>query len=230
MFERFTDRGRRVLVLAQEEARLLDHGFIGTEHILLGLMAEDQGIAANALKSMDITLAMLRERVEQVTGSVSTQPIGAPPFSPRAKKVLELSLRESLQLGHSYIGPEHLLLGLMREGQGLGATILVDLGADWNRVRQSILALMSEIPAEPRASQPTRGETMASGDDPSTPVEPRCPQCRSGLTDGVRYRTIPASSDAEGDVEPGLVMIDVVYCGRCGMTLHMFKNDGPIAS
>ena len=113
MFERFTDRARRVLVLAQEEARLLGHGFIGTEHILLGLIHEGDGIAAQVLQSLDISLEAVRMKVEEIIGA--TKPTSdSPPFTPRAKKVLELSLREALQLGHTYIGTEHVLLGLVR--------------------------------------------------------------------------------------------------------------------
>jgi ATP-dependent Clp protease ATP-binding subunit ClpC len=122
VFERFTDRARRVLVLAQEEARLLNHSFIGTEHILLGLIHEGEGVAAKALESLGISLEAVREKVEETIGMAGTAPSGSPPFTPRAKKVLELSLREALQLGHSYIGTEHMLLGLVREGEGVAAT------------------------------------------------------------------------------------------------------------
>ncbi len=143
MFERFTDRARRVLVLAQEEARLLNHSFIGTEHILLGLIHEGEGVAAKALESMGISLEAVREKVEETIGMAGTAPSGSPPFTPRAKKVLELSLREALQLGHSYIGTEHMLLGLVREGEGVAAQVLVSLGADLGRVRQQVIQLMS---------------------------------------------------------------------------------------
>jgi hypothetical protein len=143
VFERFTDRARRVLVLAQEEARLLNHSFIGTEHILLGLIAERDGLAAEALSRLDISLEAVREEVEETIGMDGTAPSGSPPFTPRAKKVLELSLRESLQLGHSYIGTEHMLLGLVREGEGVAATVLVSLGADLGRVREQVIQLMS---------------------------------------------------------------------------------------
>jgi len=143
MFERFTDRARRVLVLAQEEARLLNHSFIGTEHILLGLIHEGEGVAAKALDSLGITLEAVREKVEETIGMTGTPPSGSPPFTPRAKKVLELSLREALQLGHSYIGTEHMLLGLVREGEGVAAQVLVSLGADLGRVRQQVIQMMS---------------------------------------------------------------------------------------
>ncbi len=143
MFERFTDRARRVLVLAQEEARLLNHNFLGTEHILLGLIHEGEGVAAKALESLGISLEAVREKVEETIGPAGTQASGAPPFTPRAKKVLELSLREALQLGHNYIGTEHLLLGLIREGEGVAAQVLVSLGADLSRVRQQVIQLLS---------------------------------------------------------------------------------------
>ncbi len=143
MFERFTDRARRVLVLAQEEARLLNHSFIGTEHILLGLIHEGEGVAAKALESLGISLEAVREKVEETIGPAGSAPTGSPPFTPRAKKVLELSLREALQLGHNYIGTEHMLLGLVREGEGVAAQVLVSLGADLTRVRQQVIQLLS---------------------------------------------------------------------------------------
>ncbi|MDN5857973.1 MAG: ATP-dependent Clp protease ATP-binding subunit, partial [Pseudonocardia sp.] len=143
MFERFTDRARRVVVLAQEEARMLNHNYIGTEHILLGLIHEGEGVAAKALESLGIALEGVRQQVEEIIGQGQQAPSGHIPFTPRAKKVLELSLREALQLGHNYIGTEHILLGLIREGEGVAAQVLVKLGADLNRVRQQVLQLLS---------------------------------------------------------------------------------------
>ncbi|MFM7061378.1 MAG: ATP-dependent Clp protease ATP-binding subunit [Actinomycetes bacterium] len=143
MFERFTDRARRVVVLAQEEARLLNHNYIGTEHILLGLIHEGEGVAAKALASLGISLETVRAQVEEIIGHGGTAPSGHIPFTPRAKKVLELSLREALQLGHNYIGTEHILLGLIREGEGVAAQVLVKLGADLSRVRQQVIQLLS---------------------------------------------------------------------------------------
>jgi ATP-dependent Clp protease ATP-binding subunit ClpA len=142
MFERFTDRARRVVVLAQEESRLLNHNYIGTEHILLGLIHEGQGVAAQALEAMDISLAAVRSQVEEIIGRGQDTASGHIPFTPRAKKVLELSLREALALGHNYIGTEHILLGLIREGEGVAAQVLVKLGADLNRVRQQVILLL----------------------------------------------------------------------------------------
>jgi ATP-dependent Clp protease ATP-binding subunit ClpC len=143
MFERFTDRARRVVVLAQEEARMLNHNYIGTEHILLGLIQEGEGVAAKALESLGISLEGVRQQVEEIIGQGQQAPSGHIPFTPRAKKVLELSLREALQLGHNYIGTEHILLGLIREGEGVAAQVLVKLGADLNRVRQQVIQLLS---------------------------------------------------------------------------------------
>jgi ATP-dependent Clp protease ATP-binding subunit ClpC len=132
-----------VLVRAQEEARQLDHGLIGTEHILLGLIHEGEGVAAKALASLGITLESARGRVMEAVSTTGHTCSGAPPFTPRAKKALEHSLREALQLGHSYIGTEHLLLGIVREGDGVAAQVLVSLGADLGRVRQQVLQMMS---------------------------------------------------------------------------------------
>jgi ATP-dependent Clp protease ATP-binding subunit ClpC len=142
MFERFTDRARRVVVLAQEEARMLNHNYIGTEHLLLGLIHEGQGVAATALESLGVSLEAVRAQVEEIIGQGQEAPSGHIPFTPRAKKVLELSLRESRQLGHDYIGTEHILLGLLREGEGVASQVLVRLGADLNRVRQQVIELL----------------------------------------------------------------------------------------
>ncbi len=159
MFERFTDRARRVVVLAQEEARMLTHNYIGTEHILLGLIHEGDGVAAKALESLDISLEAVRAQVEEIIGQGQQAPSGHIPFTPRAKKVLELSLREALQLGHNYIGTEHILLGLIREGEGVAAQVLQKLGADLNRVRQQVIQLPQRLPGQgdrsPRARPPS---------------------------------------------------------------------------
>jgi Clp amino terminal domain, pathogenicity island component len=154
MFERFTDRARRVVVLAQEEAGRLNHNYIGTEHLLLGLIHEGEGIAARALEALGIRLEVVREEVEEIIGRGSEPPAGRIPFTPRAKKVLELSLREALQLSHSYIGTEHILLGLIREGEGVAAQVLVTLGADLARVRGQVITLLS-------------GEAVAAGEPPA---------------------------------------------------------------
>ncbi|PIE26387.1 MAG: NDP-hexose 4-ketoreductase [Micrococcales bacterium] len=164
MFERFTDRARRVVVLAQEEARMLNHNYIGTEHILLGLIHEGEGVAAKALESLGISLDSVREQVQEIIGQGQQAPSGHIPFTPRAKKVLELSLREALQLGHNYIGTEHILLGLIREGEGVAANVLVKLGADLNRVRQQVLQLLSGYQGKEPATTggPTEGTPSGS--------------------------------------------------------------------
>ncbi len=143
MFDRFTDRARRVIVLAQDEARMLNHNYIGTEHLLLGLIHEGEGVAAKALESLGISLEAVREQVEEIIGQGQQAPTGHIPFTPRAKKVLEFSMREALQINHPYIGTEHILLGLIREGEGVAAQVLIKLGADLNRVRNQVLQLLS---------------------------------------------------------------------------------------
>ncbi|MEN6429765.1 MAG: Clp protease N-terminal domain-containing protein, partial [Coriobacteriales bacterium] len=143
MFERFTEKARRVVVYAQEEARMLNQNYIGTEHLLLGLIREQDGIAARALESLNISLEDVHEQVEELIGRGTYVPTGHIPFTPRAKKVLELSLREALQLGHNYIGTEHILLGLIREGEGVAAQVLLNLGADLEKVRSAVIQLLS---------------------------------------------------------------------------------------
>jgi ATP-dependent Clp protease ATP-binding subunit ClpA len=165
MFERFTDRARRVVVLAQEEARLLNHNYIGTEHLLLGLAHEGQGVAAIALEQLGIRLEALRSRVKEIIGQGQSAPVGHIPFTPRAKKVLELSLREALDLGHNYIGTEHILLGLVREGEGVAAQVLVKLGGDLSRVRQQVIQLLSGSAGGPEAATGMRPVPMTVPDD-----------------------------------------------------------------
>src|ERR1700743_1460470 len=167
MFERFTDRARRVVVLAQEEARMLNHNYIGTEHILLGLIHEGEGVAAKSLESLGISLEGVRSQVEEIIGQGQQAPSGHIPFTPRAKKVLELSLREALQLGHNYIGTEHILLGLIREGEGVAAQVLVKLGAELTRVRQQVIQLLSGYQGKETAEAGTGGRGGESG-SPST--------------------------------------------------------------
>ena len=157
MFERFTDRARRVVVLAQEEARMLNHNYIGTEHILLGLIHEGEGVASKALEQLGVSLDAVREQVQEIIGQGQQAPTGHIPFTPRAKKVLELSLREALQLGHNYIGTEHILLGLIREGEGVAAQVLVKLGADLARVRQTVIQLISGYQGGKEAAGATAG-------------------------------------------------------------------------
>jgi len=164
VFERLTDHARRVLVLAQEEARLLNHPFIGTEHVLLGLIHEEEGIAAQALRQLDVSLPAVREKVGETIGVPGTHPSRSPPFTPRAKKVLELSMRESIQLGHSYIGTEHLLLGIVREGQGVAAQVLVTMGVGLDRVRQQVVQLLADHHGDvPRSGDANLAESSMAG-------------------------------------------------------------------
>ncbi len=142
MFERFTDRARQAILLAQEEARMLNHDYIGTEHILLGLIHEGEGVAAKVLESLGISLDAVRQQVEEIIGPGQQAPSGHIPFTPRAEEVLELAQREARALGHDYMGTEHILLGLIREGGGVAAQVLVKLGADLNRVRQQVIQLL----------------------------------------------------------------------------------------
>jgi ATP-dependent Clp protease ATP-binding subunit ClpC len=198
MFERFTDRARRVVVLAQEEARMLDHNYIGTEHILLGLVHEGEGVAAKAMAAMEISLEAVRQQVEEIIGRGQQAPSGHIPFTPRAKKVLELSLRESLQLGHDYIGTEHILLGLLREGEGVAAQVLVRLGADLNRVRQQVLNLLAGGQGEageagPHRSGPARDLRLAEIQDTLAALADRVSAIERHL--GLRDRPAAAPDD-----------------------------------
>jgi ATP-dependent Clp protease ATP-binding subunit ClpC len=209
VFERFTDRSRRVVVLAQEEARMLNHNYIGTEHILLGLVHEGEGVAARALDSMSITLESIRREVQDAIGQGQAAPTGHIPFTPRAKKVLELSLREALQLGHNYIGTEHILLGLIREGEGVAAQVLEKLGVDLDRVRQAVIQLLSGYQAG-AGTQPIPRE------DPA-PAGPLCPSCRRPLEISLGYRTVTARPAEEDEGEE--VAVRVAYCTGCGRAI-----------
>jgi hypothetical protein len=227
MFERFTDKARRVVVLAQEEARMLDHNYIGTEHILLGLVREGEGVAARAIQALGVSLEEVRGDVQEIIGRGESAPRGHIPFTPRAKKVLELSLREALQLGHNYIGTEHILLGLVREGEGVAAQVLQKRGADLDRVRQTVIQFLSGYTGGAVASQPAQPaglvfeehrtseglvfeEHRASG---GLEEEPGCVRCSAPLTEHLAVRVI----DVEMDGEPARVRI--AYCSRCGAAL-----------
>ena len=190
MFERFTDRARRVVVLAQEEARLLNHNYIGTEHILLGLIHEGEGVAAKALESLGISLEAVRSQVEELIGQGGSSPSGHIPFTPRAKKVLELSLREALQLGHNYIGTEHILLGLIREGEGVAAQVLVKLGADLSRVRQQVIQLLSGYSGSGAPSGEKAGVTSRGGGGDSASGSLVLDQFGNNLTKAAREKKL----------------------------------------
>jgi ATP-dependent Clp protease ATP-binding subunit ClpC len=221
VFERFTDRARRVVVLAQEEARMLNHNYIGTEHLLLGLVREGDGFAARALVSLDISLEAVRQQVEEIIGRGQAAPTGHIPFTPRAKKVLELSLREALQLGHNYIGTEHILLGLIREGEGVAAQVLQKLGADLDRVRQAVIQLLSgyaagaevrkvEGSAEMEVELATETAPIAV---PSAEDAPMCPNCFAALAETLAVKTVETTSEGEQ------VSVKIAYCNRCGVAL-----------
>jgi len=215
MFERFTDRARRTVVLAQEEARLLNHNYIGTEHILLGLVREGEGVAALTLTSMGIRLDAVRGQVEKIIGQGQAAPAGHIPFTPRAKKVLELSLREALQLGHNYIGTEHILLGLVREGEGVAAQVLQQLGADLDRVRQAVIRLLGE-----RGQGPSGGPHEEEVEGEGGLAGPRCPRCNADLAVFATYRsiTVPDEEDSAGR------KVTFVFCRSCSYTLGMLPD------
>jgi ATP-dependent Clp protease ATP-binding subunit ClpC len=214
VFERFTDPARRVVVFAQEEARMLNHNYIGTEHILLGLIHEGEGVAAKALESLNISLEAVRQQVEEIIGQGQAAPTGHIPFTPRAKKVLELSLREALQLGHNYIGTEHILLGLIREGEGVAAQVLQKLGADLNRVRQTVIQLLSGYTAEAAPSgEQERSVGQGSPEGAGSHDVPTCPSCFAWLAETLASKTL----DVTVDDEPSRVRI--AYCSRCGCAL-----------
>jgi ATP-dependent Clp protease ATP-binding subunit ClpC len=211
VFERFTDRARRVVVLAQEAARMLNHNYIGTEHILLGLIYEEEGVAAKALDSLGISPDAVRQQVEEIIGQGQSVPTGHIPFTPRAKKVLELSLREALELGHNYIGTEHILLGLLREGEGVAAQVLEKLGASLDRVREKVLDILGgeEQSAEAASGREARGKGL----DPES--GPYCPRCRARLEESASYRVLDVPAASEGDRRA----MTFAYCRRCGTWL-----------
>jgi ATP-dependent Clp protease ATP-binding subunit ClpC len=200
VFERFTDRARRVVVLAQEEARTLDHNYIGTEHLLLGLLREGEGVAAKALESLGVSLDGVRRQIEEIAGPGQRAPGGPMPFTPRAKQVLELSLREALRLGHSYIGTEHILLGLIREGEGVGAQVLVKLGADLDRVRLRAVQLLSGHPA----TAPVEGGS-GSAAVPATSV--LLDQYGDNLTQRVRDGKLDPVVSRDREIEQVMVVL-----------------------
>jgi hypothetical protein len=183
VFDRFTDRARRVVVLAQEEARILDHNYIGTEHLLLGLIREGEGVAAHALAALDVSLEVARREIEEIIGTGGQSSSGHIPFTPRATKVLELSLGEARQLGHNYIGTEHILLGLIREGEGVAAQVLEKLGADLSRARAQVVRILSG-----GAGIADDEQTVSAG-RPSTErsAQPVCSFCGRDLWEAAHY-------------------------------------------
>jgi ATP-dependent Clp protease ATP-binding subunit ClpC len=191
------------VVLAQEEARMLNHDYVGTEHILLGLIHEGEGVAAKALQSLGISLEAVRQQVEEIIGQGQSAPTGHIPLTPRAKKVLELSLREALNLGHKYIGTEHILLGLVREGEGVAAQVLTRQGATVERVRTTVISLLQgEVPE----AVPATPELVHD--------EPLCPRCRGRLSETAASRTMDVNS-----VEGNVYAVTFAFCRRCGTWL-----------
>ena len=220
MFERFTARARRAVVNAQQEARELNHNYIGTEHLLLGLMREPESVAARALQELKISQDTVREQVIQIVGRGQQPPSGHVPFTPRAKKVLELSLREALQLSHNYIGTEHILLGLVREGEGVASQVLHKLGADLNRVRQTVIQLLSGYTAGVDTASKAEGETeMAEltremGRVSELPEDaPTCSNCFAALDETLAIRTVETTSEGE------TMSVRIAYCSRCGVAI-----------
>ena len=220
MFERFTDRARRVIVLAQEEARQLKHDSIGTEHLLLGLLSERDGVAAQALAAMDITLDAARAQVEEKAGPGTAAPAGNIPFTPRAKKTLELSLREALELAHTSIGTEHILLGMVqvdtKMGAGVGVEVLRVLGAEPDAIRQQVMALISESGPESVRGGAWSRPAAASQDPPTGPL---CLQCRALTAETAKTAavTIPGP---RGEALPFVA----IYCGMCGATYGLLPG------
>ena len=194
---------------------MLDHNYIGTEHLLLGLVHEGNGVASMALESLGVSLQDVRARVEDIIGRGQGRTPGHIPFTPRAKKVLELSLREALQLGHDYIGTEHILLGLIREGEGVCAQVLVALGADLERVRRQVVEVLSAYVAEGGGARP-RDELT-----PEEMVGPaRCKACSADLSTNGRFTTV-AIPPLEGDEARPFVFL---FCGRCGETVSAWPE------
>jgi ATP-dependent Clp protease ATP-binding subunit ClpC len=218
VFERFTDRARRVVVLAQDEARMLNHNSIGTEHLLLGLIREGEGVAALALDALGISLEDARRDIEEIIGQGPAAPTGHIPFTPRAKKVLELALREALQLGHNYIGTEHILLGLIREGEGVAAQVLQKLGADLARVREAVVELIpGSSESAGQSPRRRRGRRIFEEEATVPPVSaedfPTCPSCSAPLAETMTVKVLEVTIDEQA------AQVKVGYCSRCGTAL-----------
>jgi len=223
MFERFTDRARRVVVLAQEEARLLNHDYIGTEHILLGLIQEGDGVAARALQSLGISLDAVRARVEDIIGRGDEQSPSHIPFTPRAKKVLELSLREALQLSHNYIGTEHILLGLIREGEGVAAQVLVELGGDLERVRQEVKRILG-------TAGPVPGEQAGRSGQPPIAMVAGGPGAYQELAPAELVRVVPLAREVVRHRGYRLVLVALeIWSGWIDLRYALLPEDPPTA-
>jgi ATP-dependent Clp protease ATP-binding subunit ClpC len=201
------------VVLAQEEARLLNHNYIGTEHLLLGLINEGEGVAAKVLEQLGVERDRVRADVERRIGHGGKEPMGAIPFTPRAKKVLEMSLREALQMGHNYIGTEHILLGLMREGEGVAVVVLTELGVDLDTLRQTTLDLLSGLPA---TEPPPRTVSGAS-----------CPVCRLPLDGQLAVQALNVTVGESESIEQQVL---VAYCRSCGSSIGLVAASPPAPS
>ena len=229
MFERFTDRARRVVVLAQEEARFLNHNYIGTEHILLGLVHEDRGVAARALAELGISLDAVRAEVKQIVGQGQSAPTGHIPFTPRAKKVLELSLREAIQLRCDYIGTEHILLGVVREGEGVAAQVLVNLGAGLDQVRHQVIGLMSAHAGPDPAEHLTRGRVRL-GQEAAMAMVPGGPAVfQTGPAELIRV--VPLAREVFRGSGHRVVLISLeLWSGWLDLRLALLPEDAPPGS
>ena len=218
MFERFTDRARRVVVLAQEEARLLNHNYIGTEHLLLGVLHEGEGVAGETLERLGVSLETARSEVKGIIGQGQSAPTGHIPFTPRAKKVLELSLREALQLGHNYIGTEHILLGLVRERDGVAAQVLAKFGADLAHVRQQVIEVLSVRGEEPSGTRPAMGMARP-------PVGARHARSRgSGVPRLVRVVPIAREENLSPGLRLALVCLEI-WSDWVDLRASLFSSD-----
>jgi hypothetical protein len=236
MFERFTDRARRVVALSQDEARALDHDYIGTEHLLLGLIREEDGVAARALMSLGVSFEVIESQVVEVVGRGPGQPTGHIPFTPRAKKILELALREAQQLGHAYIGTEHILLGIVREGEGVAAQVLQHQGLTLETVREAVIQVLAGQTSEAVESagfRPVAGWTshlprgapwwFARRRRAEGPLSPTCPTCGGDLAGTAAARTIRVPAE-----EGAMRAVELVFCNRCGSTItgQVLPDDG----
>jgi len=219
VFERFNDQARQVIALAAEEARMLNHNSVRTEDLLLAIVHEGEGAAAQSLATFGVQLPQLRRRVEEIVGIGREMPTAHIPYAPDAKKVLELSLREAQELGHNYVGSEHLLLGLISEGEGLAIQILQQMGIDLNGLREQVIELFAEAglaAAEGSTVVERRGVRVGIAPD-----EPACPRCRTPLLYALGMRTL----DASGDEEEGVAAVRLAYCRFCGATIGVIPQD-----
>jgi ATP-dependent Clp protease ATP-binding subunit ClpC len=215
MFERFTDRARRLVVLAQEEARRLGHNYIGTEHLLLAIVIQDDSVAARVLASFGVSGETVRTDVVARVHPGAGSPEGHVPFTPRAKKVLELSLREAMQLNHNFIGTEHILLGLLREGDGVGAQLLRSYGVDLTAARQRVADAVPQPSAESVSASAVATPQVNVVAYRSEEEHPLCPVCASALGETLKWRRVAASGEGEGAEQEAVV----AYCGSCGRAL-----------